>query len=77
VATTTRADSLQEAEQLARPYQAKGRFRRIAERWLEVWSMGANLFADLDGSRDPRLNPDLQRYAEYLRSNLHPLTSRD
>ena len=71
-------DRLQEAEQLARPYLAPGRFRRIGERWLEVWSMGANLFADPDGGRnDPRRNSDLQRYAGYLRSNLHPLTSRD
>jgi hypothetical protein len=70
-------DRLQEAEQLARPYQGAGRFRRIGERWLEVWSMGASLFSDRDGSRDPRLNPDLQRYAEYLRSNLSASASKD
>lgn len=70
-------DRLQEAEQLARPYQAAGRFRRIGEKWLEVWLMGASLFADSDGNRDPRRNPDLQRYADYLRSNLGPSTRRD
>lgn len=65
-------DRLQEAEQLAPPYQAMGRFQRIGAKWLEVWSMGEHLFAATDGGRDPRLNPDLQRYAKYLGSNLRP-----
>jgi hypothetical protein len=65
--------ALREAELLARPFQAPGRFRRIAALWLELWTSAESLVGPRDEINVQK--PDDRRYAEYLTANLRNLAA--
>ncbi|MES2058236.1 MAG: hypothetical protein V4564_20035 [Pseudomonadota bacterium] len=62
--------ALQQAERLARPYEAPARFTRIAGAWLKLWSMSATVFPEPKERLRYTGNPDMIRYAGYLATNM-------
>lgn len=60
-------DHLAEAERLTHITEASGRFRRIAEAWLDVWQRGGSLPLYPGEIRDNPMHwPEHRRYATYL-----------
>lgn len=63
---------LQRAEALAKAHQSPGRFKRIANRWLDLWGRRK---ASLTVNQGSQGSADHQRYAAYLKTNLEGLNA--
>jgi hypothetical protein len=60
---------LEIAERLLGPPHEPQRFKRVAQRWLRLWSL-ANQFGEDDGRPNPAASDSRRRYATYLRRML-------
>jgi hypothetical protein len=67
---------LMQAERLAPPYTAPGRFARIARQWLNIWRAAPVMFADQGEHSDPMPDPEKQRFAAYLTAALSGLAEQ-
>jgi hypothetical protein len=68
-------DSLREAADLAPPYEAPGRFRRIAGEWLRLWAMAGGLFPPDEDHPNFAASMRDHLFADYLAANLGGLNT--